>query len=327
MRATELSAIMAKDAERVCRHLLPNGHILRGNWVIGSVGGDAGKSLQIQISGPKAGQWLDFATKEKGDMIGLWMAVTGESMKDAYRSAAEFMGIEVEDDTPKEPSKTWVQIQREMGTGTEHDIATLMTLRRLPSDAGVRLAIENRVLFFGPVFDQIPNQPGESHYSWILTDDSRLGAQARRMDGLPWASGPKAKTIHGTSGKWPIGISNAGTLDVAMVEGGPDSLAAHTAIAMLGIGDKIQPVAMLGAGQPIHRDAVKFFRGKTVWMFPHQDQTDEGLLGAVRWADQLAKVGATVIPFDFRPYPGVKDLNDFVSALTPAPAVESMEID
>ena len=321
MTATELSALLAAKAEQVCQHLLPQGRVSQGNWVIGSLQGDQGKSLHIQLTGPRAGIWLDFSTGEKGDMIGLWAQCRGLSLKDAYREAAQYLEIPIEEDAPAKPSPTWLQIQREMGTGTEHDLAALRTLRRLPDTTGLTLAIESRILFFGPVSDG-----DASHYSWIITDDSRRGAQARRMDGVPWANGAKAKTITGTTSKWPVGVANVGTLDIALVEGGPDLLAAFTAISMLGLSEQIQPVAMLGSSNPIHAESLPLFRGKTVWLFPHNDDNLAGLQGAVKWDRALRAAHATVIPFDFSPYPGVKDLNDFVSALTPV-AAEPLNLD
>jgi hypothetical protein len=137
------------------------------------------------------------------------------------------------------------------------------------------------------------------------------------MDGVAWANDKKAKTLIGTTGKWPIGISESTLPEIALVEGGPDFLAAYTAVAMLGVLDRIQPVTMLGSSQPIFPKAVPLFANKTVWMFPHSDENYAGLQGAIKWGMQLSETGATIIPFDFSPYPEVKDLNDFIAALSP----------
>jgi len=317
MRATELSPLLAARAEDVCRHLLPAGTVSHGNWVIGSVNNDAGKSLHVALTGNDAGVWLDFATGEKGNLLTLWQAATGCSLKDACTQAMDFLGLEPEPEDRPEPTKAWTQLQREMGTGTEDDIETLLRLRRLPSANGLYLAREREHLFFGPVFDKPANAPGVYHHSWIVTDGARLGAQARRMDGKPYGDGQKSKTIHGTTGKWPVGIHGHSATELALVEGGPDFLAAYTAIAALGA-HHIQPVAMLGSSQQIHPEALPLFRDRTVWMFPHNDTNLAGLQGAIRWEAQLRRFNATVIPFDFSAYPGVKDLNDFVSAMPSA---------
>lgn len=321
MTATELAHALAAKAEETARHLLPNGRQDHGNWVTGSVQDDQGKSLHVQLTGPKAGVWLDFASGEKGDLIGLWQATTGLSLKDSCAAAMQFLGIEPEPELRPEPTKAWTQLQREMGQGTEGDIAILQALRRLPSDAGLQAAIESGHLFFGPVFDKPANAAGIYHHSWIITDSERIGAQARRMDGQPYGDGQKSKTIHGTTGRWPIGIADLPTgHQIALVEGGPDFLAAYTACAMLGLLDGIQPISMLGSQQHIHPEALPKFANKTVWIFPHKDENLAGLQGAIKWDRAIRGAGAAVIPFDFRPYSGVKDLNDFVSALCPAPA-------
>ena len=73
------------------------------------------------------------------------------------------------------------------------------------------------------------------------------------------------------------------------------------------------PVAMLGAGQRIHEDALALFAGKRVRIFPHDDHA--GREGAERWAAQLSTVGVEVDCFAFaglRKADGspVNDLND-----------------
>jgi len=327
MTATELTPLLAARAEDVCRHLLPNGRVDHGNWVTGSVSDDQGKSLHVQLTGDRAGVWLDFATGDKGDLIGLWKSVTGLSLKDSCQAAQQFLGIAPEPELRPEPTKAWTQLQREMGRGTEDDVITLQALRRLPSPDGLFSAIESGHLFFGPVFDKPANAPGTYLHSWIITDSARFGAQARRMDGQPYGDGQKSKTIHGTTGRWPVGIADTPDgFDIALVEGGPDFLAAYTALAMLGLLEGIQPVSMLGSQQSIHPEALPKFANRKVWVFPHRDENLAGLQGAVRWERVLRGAGATVIGFDFSLYPGVKDLNDFVSALCPAPDTSGMEI-
>jgi hypothetical protein len=58
-------------------HLLPNGKARGGKFHIGDVQGNRGESLTVEMKGPKAGMWHDFATGEGGDIIALWAAVKG----------------------------------------------------------------------------------------------------------------------------------------------------------------------------------------------------------------------------------------------------------
>lgn len=109
---------------------------------------------------------------------------------------------------------------------------------------------------------------------------------------------------------------------IALCEGGPDLLAGH----YLALWEQAThptkrdvscvPVAMLGASQRIHPDALHLFTGKRVRIFGHDDDAGRGAVE--RWAAQLESIGADVDAFSFaglhqvdgKP---VKDLNDLTS--------------
>tara|TARA_R100001039_G_scaffold38834_1_gene41966 strand:- start:1458 stop:3290 length:1833 start_codon:yes stop_codon:yes gene_type:complete len=93
MTPSELSRMLANDAERVARNLLPNGKKSSGEWKAGNVQGDAGQSLSVELSGEHAGRWKDFATGEGGDLIDLFMAVNGVSLADAIQQAKQYLGV------------------------------------------------------------------------------------------------------------------------------------------------------------------------------------------------------------------------------------------
>jgi len=74
--ASALARRLARDAEAVCRHYLPNGRRSGGYWVVGSVANDPGRSLYVRLVGPEAGRraagkWTDAATGEHGDLLDL----------------------------------------------------------------------------------------------------------------------------------------------------------------------------------------------------------------------------------------------------------------
>ena len=73
-RARQLSQRLAQNAEAVCRHYLPSGRREGAYWMVGDVHGAAGRSLYVRLhdSGRgRAGNWMDAATGERGDLVDL----------------------------------------------------------------------------------------------------------------------------------------------------------------------------------------------------------------------------------------------------------------
>lgn len=58
-------------------YLFPAGHVKHGKFYVGNIKGDAGDSLDITLTGAKAGLWSDFATGQGGDVFALWAAAKG----------------------------------------------------------------------------------------------------------------------------------------------------------------------------------------------------------------------------------------------------------
>lgn len=86
--------MLASQVDSVVRDLLPNGKREGHEWCVSDTSGAAGKSLKVQLVGPRAGMWKDFGSNDKGgDLIDLWAAVRGISLGDAIRAAKEYLGI------------------------------------------------------------------------------------------------------------------------------------------------------------------------------------------------------------------------------------------
>ncbi len=239
MRATEIASRLASQCDAVCQHLLPAGRQHGADWCCGSLGGEPGDSLKIRLAGAKAGVWADFGGSgdDRGDLIGLWQRVRNVDLHTACEEAMDWLNIPAsqrEAHAPNEytrptkietraPSDTWVRLQQQMRRGTITELSALADLRKIPSIAGLELATSAGQLWFADVFDD-----GFEWPSWIITDGSRRNAQARRIDGKPWSGigNKKAKTIAGCEARWPVGAPEVGTKDFALVEGGPDFLAA-----------------------------------------------------------------------------------------------------
>jgi hypothetical protein len=74
--AHDLARRLARDAEGVCRHFLPNGCRQGRYWCVGDVDNSPGRSLFVRLTGPEtgkgaAGKWTDAATGEHGDLLDL----------------------------------------------------------------------------------------------------------------------------------------------------------------------------------------------------------------------------------------------------------------
>lgn len=71
---SELTDALARNAEMVCRHYLPDGRRQGRYWMIGDVRGTPGRSMYVRLKGPDsgkgaAGKWTDAATGEHGDLL------------------------------------------------------------------------------------------------------------------------------------------------------------------------------------------------------------------------------------------------------------------
>ena len=92
----EISRMLAQRAEAVCQWLLPAGKREGHEWRAGSIDGEAGHSLGVNLAG-KAGVWRDFADDNKGgDLIDLIQAVRNCGKAEAVHEAMDFLGIKAD---------------------------------------------------------------------------------------------------------------------------------------------------------------------------------------------------------------------------------------
>lgn len=92
--AEELSQKLADNCLSICQHLLPNGKKNGKYYEAGSVYGEKGKSLKVDLT--KA-RFADYASDDHGDMLDLWKASKGIStMYEAIIDVADYFGL-VED--------------------------------------------------------------------------------------------------------------------------------------------------------------------------------------------------------------------------------------
>ena len=258
----------------------------------------------------------DFTSGTGGDAVDFFQIATGLSKSEACRKFIELAGGAVSSPSPAiKSTPAAISRQREnpafpdFETGNAADFKQLAGLRNL-SIEGLQFASGRGLLRFAEL---------HGFAAWIVSDGERLNAQARRMDGGTWEhlDGAKSWTLRGSWAAWPIGAKESRPFKtLALVEGSPDLLAAFHFIYCEDRAAEVAPVAMLGASQRIHENALPLFAGKRIRIFPHLDSA--GAAAAERWAAQLQTVGAEVDAFTFAGLhkttgEPVKDLNDCTS--------------
>ena len=244
----------------------------------------------------------DRSTGETFDVIDIYAEVKGLSNADAIKELRETVPSIASKPKPKpEPFKLVIPPLHYSVAEAEQ----VAKIRRL-SLPGVDFAGFFGTIGFGIVagFD-----------CWILSDGDGKLAEARRMDGEKFpAVGSlgerKSHTLRGSRKSWPLGMNPPGIkvpekLPVWLVEGGPDYLAACD--VLVHSKKEFLPVAMMGAGQSIHADALPFFRGRHVRILGHPGEA--GLKAAKTWRRQLMAAGATVRAQQLDGY----DLNELVT--------------
>ena len=82
--------------EGVCTQLMPAGKVRRGVYLMGDVLGSPGDSLEVVLSGEKAGLWTDRATGEGGDVFALlaahWCMDIGHDFHGVLNATAALLG-------------------------------------------------------------------------------------------------------------------------------------------------------------------------------------------------------------------------------------------
>jgi hypothetical protein len=98
MNASDIAQVLARNAEAVCRHYLPNGRREGGYWHTGDVTDTSGRSLFVRVQGPQSGKgavgrWSDAATGEHGDLLDLIAAARGLELREALSEARRFLAL------------------------------------------------------------------------------------------------------------------------------------------------------------------------------------------------------------------------------------------
>lgn len=96
--AGALSAMLADRSLSFCMEFLPAGVREGGEWRIGSVASEPGRSMAVHLSGPKAGVWKDWAADIGGDALDLAAHVLfGGDKGQAVRWSRAWLGLDSAD--------------------------------------------------------------------------------------------------------------------------------------------------------------------------------------------------------------------------------------
>ncbi len=240
-------------------------------------------SFSVFANGTK---WKDHGTGEAGDALDFFQRVSGLSQPDACREFLRMASggyISASSFPPTSPHRPIIAPPA-LSLGAESHWEALAKKRAVAMLA-VESAVERGLVQFG-VF--------RGRNAWFVTDSSRRVIQARRLDGDRWwPNGPKAMNLLGGTASWPVGVADIELFSrIIMVEGGPDILAAFHFLLLAGRHLDVTVVAMLGASNGIHPDAIGLFCSKHVRIVPHLDAV--GADAAIRWRRQLVLGGANV---------------------------------
>ena len=255
-------------------------------------------------------RWKDHATDEGGDAADFLAKALSIPAQEAIRRFVEMAGGGYREQSrptarptaPLPPADSDDKRQKRamwpaMELPTDNELEALATLRRLPVDGPHWAAIDGSL--------RMANVDGER--CWIIRSTCGKNAQARRLDGQPLGENLKAKTLAGSIATLPVGnYHDTRWPAVALVEGGPDVLAAYAAIHRIGLLDTVAVSGMLGAAMRPPYGALATMAGRRVRIFQHNDEA--GQKAADAWARLIHNAGGTVDIW--QPAQAGADLND-----------------
>ena len=124
METREIRDRLQQAAPALIREWFPSGKVYGSQYRVGSLSGDTGLSLCIEIrKRAKFGMWYDHSTGESGDIIGLWMAIENQSFTEALSQIKVYLGIE--DDILLEQKKD-LRLKRQLKEITGREVAPLI---------------------------------------------------------------------------------------------------------------------------------------------------------------------------------------------------------
>jgi CHC2 zinc finger len=261
---------------------------------------------------PDGTLWHDFADGTGGDVVCFVKRATACDDAEAIRRVLSLAGIDASahlpplrlaprPPAPPPPPKRDALRGLDLREPTVGELAKIQNVRRWPVFAGLEIANRRGLLRVADV----PHR-GSVFPAWILTDDARKTAQARRLDGEQWP-GPDGRTFKSLSLRSdddaPAGLAdvvNADRRAVLLCEGEPDALAALTLAWLADAADRVGVLCLTGARRPIPPAVSSALTARRVRILRQNDQPAREASAA--WASSLAAAG---IACDVQPLDGL----------------------
>jgi hypothetical protein len=271
----------------------------------------------LSFKNPKSrdGRFYCFACTKKGDSIDWVTYKLGVRPVDAYaaiRSAFNLGSDDLLRDSlaRRLPGRVRLPTARPFDS---NELALLASQRRGWLSEGLRFLQNLNTLALVPRY--------RGYQAYALRDPFNRIAVLRRLDGLPWPDGAKARNAPGTIPGVPVGVhlvSKASQL--TLNEGTSDYLSVGSLLCSSGLSDQIIPLMMLSANVSVHQALLGVFESKRVRIIAQNDSA--GLKAAETWKRQLESVDARVdvwIPPEIRIPSGqlAKDIDEIFSVLNP----------
>lgn len=140
----EISDRLWLQVEKVAKHLLPNGKRQSNEWCVGSVDGEEGQSLRVNLGGKK--KWHDFSSGEGGDLLDLWSLTRGCGLHTAIKEAKQFLGIHDDNSAFKKKQKTFKTPDKK-GIRKTHDHVEYLKTRGLTEETIAAFKIADADLY------------------------------------------------------------------------------------------------------------------------------------------------------------------------------------
>lgn len=113
----ELVDLLGASASDVCCKLLPQGTLSKVRFQVGSLAGEPGQSLSVNLRGPKPGNWHDFASGERGDILDLVAQVLFRGDKgEAVKWSLAFLGLTDADPDTMRTARREAEAKRRQAT-------------------------------------------------------------------------------------------------------------------------------------------------------------------------------------------------------------------